>query len=214
MGQAGEGESGRELRASPGKQTWKPGAQAQLSPNTALPATTGSSPIISELVQQLSFDRFGRQNSERGSSLLKVTQQVGSRSDSQTQASAFLVGATVGSLSPRATCKPVLLISESRMIPGPEVPGLGIGFRELYWCCSLRLGWPGCLVSPVAAVALTSRMAPRTGQSIRSRMTWRAGAGPFYGRQCCLHSPLVAPPSPPFPTPLATSPSARYGGAA
>lgn len=95
----------------------------------------------------------------------------------------------------------MFLTSESRMIPGPGALGLGIGFREHCWCHSLGIGWPGHLVTPTAAMALTFRIAPRTSQSFRSRMTWRAGAGPFLQeRGCYQHSPLL----PLYPVPLHT----------
>lgn len=161
----------------PGKQRQKPGAQAQLSPKTALPSSAEHSLIISELVQQPSF--IGTKcNTQRGKA-------VCSRSHSKLEVGlilelrplAYLVGAAVGAPFSRATCKPLFLTCESRMIPRPEALGLGTGFTEPCWCCSFGLGWFGCLVSPAATMALTSRMAPRTGQSIRSRMTWRAGAG-------------------------------------
>lgn len=105
----------------PGKQRQKPGAQAQLSPKTALPTSAEHSLIISELVQQPSF--IGTKcNTQRGKA-------VCSRSHSKLEVGlilelrplAYLVGAAVGAPFSRATCKPLFLTCESRMIPGPLV---------------------------------------------------------------------------------------------
>lgn len=106
---------------------------------------------------------------------------------------AFLLEVAVGSLFPVQTCKPMFLISEPKMIPKPEAPSPRICFRELCWCHSLGLGWPGGLVSPMAAMALVFRMSPRPGQSSRSRMTWIAGTGPFYWREDAVNIPPLLP---------------------
>lgn len=149
----GEAQGTFRLR-SPGKQRGKPGARAQLSPKTALPTSTecavccplSSSNKFLSWVQKArcgEIKQFAQGHTEVGLNL-------------EIRLPACSVAAAVGSLSCRITCKPTFLISESRMLPGPEAPGPSIGFRDACGCCSLGSGWPGCVVSPVAAMARTT----------------------------------------------------------
>ena len=80
--------------------------------------------------------------------MLEVTQQVGSRSDSRTQASWLSGGGSSWISVPQDRLQTSVPTSESRMIPGPDALGSGIDIRELCWCYSLGIGWPRCLVSP------------------------------------------------------------------
>lgn len=150
----GEAQGTFRLR-SPGKQRGKPGARAQLSPKTGLPTSTERCLLTSELAQQVPFmsseDKKQREKAVCSGSHSKL--EVGLILEIRPLACSL--EAAIGSLSCRVTCKPMFLISESRMIPGPEAPTPSTGFREPCGCCSLGSGWPGCLVCPVAAMART-----------------------------------------------------------
>lgn len=107
----------------PRKQRWKPLAQFSPAPDSSANPDRAQ-PGVSELVQQPFVYRFGRQDPERDSYLLKVTQQVGSRSESQTRGSCLSNEGSIWTLSPRATCRPAFLLSEPRTMPvrGPRTP--------------------------------------------------------------------------------------------
>lgn len=102
--------------------------QAQLSPRTALPTPMEDSQSLSWPNSLLSEVRKAR-----------PVEAMCSRSHSKLQVGlilelrllAYAVEAAVGHLLPRATCNPVFLLSESRMIPGAEALGPGTGWREL-----------------------------------------------------------------------------------
>lgn len=112
----------------PGTQRWKPGTQPQLSPRTALPTPMEDSQSLSWPNSLLSEVRKAR-----------PVEAMCSRSHSKLQVGlilelrllAYAVEAAVGHLLPRATCNPLFLLSESRMIPGAEALGPGTGWREL-----------------------------------------------------------------------------------
>lgn len=189
VGMSGLGELRAPFASEAWRNRWKSEAQAPLTPKTALTTSAECSLRISDLFPQLSLigsegkDQRGKAVCPRSHSKLEVGRIV------KLRPLAFLVGVSWIPVA-HAHLQTMFLISEPRMIPNPEAPSPRICFRELCWCHRLGLG---SLVSPVAAMALTFRMAPKPGQPSRSRMTWIAGAGPFYWREDAVNIPPLLP---------------------